>query len=123
MANRNFNRFQALEKEVKSLYAEVAIGASGAPTLTKGLGIESISRTSTGLYVITLQDKYNRLMHANVSILSASAQDAVSQLQAETVASNRTITFRTQKGSDATVVDPTSGSVLHIKIDVKNSSV
>ena len=29
MASRNFNKYQALEKEVKTLFAEVAIGAAG----------------------------------------------------------------------------------------------
>lgn len=122
MANRNFNRFQALEKEVKSLYADVAIGASGAPTLSRGIGIASVTRSSAGVYVVTLQDKYNRLMSVDVKVLSASAQDLLVQLQAESVASAKTITFRTQNAA-ATATDPTSGSRLLVQINVKNSSV
>jgi hypothetical protein len=122
MANRNYNRKQALEKEVKEIYLDVAIGSSGAPTLTKGLGVASISRSSTGLYVITLQDAYMRLMAAQVSILSASAQDIAAQLQAESVASAKTITFRTQVAA-ATVADPSSGSRILIRLDLKNSSI
>lgn len=123
MANRMFNRAQNLEKEVKSLFAEVSIGSSGAPTLTKGLGIASISRSSTGLYVVTLQDKYVRFMHASVQIMSASAEDAVSQLVSEDVDVAQTISFRIIKGSDGLVVDPASGDKLFIKIDLKNSSI
>ena len=123
MANRSFNRKQALEREVKELYADIAIGSSGAPTLSRGTGVASISRTSTGLYVLTLSDAYQRLMACQVSILSASAEDIHPQLVSESVASAKTISFRTIKGSDGTVVDPASGDRLLIKIDLKNSSV
>lgn len=122
MANRTFNRKQALEKEIKEVYAEIAIAGSGAPTLTYGTGVASISRTSTGLYVLTLQDTYTRLMAADVSILSASAQDLISQLQAESVASAKTVTFRTQEAAGV-VADPSNGSKLFVKLDLKNSSV
>lgn len=121
IANRNYNRKQALEKEVKEIYAEIAIGASGAPTLTRGTGVASVSRTSAGLYVVTLQDQYMMLMQAQVSIQSASAQDLNSQLASQSVATSaKTVTFRTQAAGVAT--DPTSGSVLRVRLDLKNSS-
>lgn len=100
----------------------MAIGASGAPTLTEGLGVASIVRDSQGIYTITLQDKYNRLMNASVSILSASAQDLHAQLQSEDVDGAKTIVLRTQD-STAAVQDPSSGSRLLIEINLKNSSV
>lgn len=124
MANRNFNRYQALEKEVKAIYAIVAIGASGAPTLTAAdsKGVASISRTSAGLYVLTLQDQYNKLMHLTVMQLIGTAQDIKVQLVSETTtASTKQITFRTLAAGVAT--DPSSGSVLYIKAELKNSSV
>lgn len=121
MANRNFNRKQALEHEVKEIYAEIAIAGSGAPTITYSTGAASISRTSAGLYVLTLQDAYNRLMHANVEIQSASAQDLVAQTASQSVSSAKTVTFRTQAAGVAT--DPTSGSVLRVALQLKNSSV
>lgn len=120
MANRNYNRAQNLEKEVKSLFLEVAIGVAGAPTLTRGLGSASISRTSAGLYVVTLSDKYSRLMHASVQVLSSAAQDLVSQLVSEDVDVAKTISFRTVAAGVET--DPSNGSVLYIRIDLKNSS-
>ena len=123
MANRAFNRYQSLEKEVKSLYLDVAIGASGAPTLSRGLGVASITRSSTGLYVITLQDAYNRLLNARVTILNASAQDAHPQLVSESVASAKTISFRTITGSTGAVVDPANGARLLISLELKNSSI
>jgi hypothetical protein len=120
MANRNFNSKQALEKAVKEIYAEIAIGAAGAPTLSRGTGVASVSRTSAGLYVLTLQDSYIRLMQADVSIQSAAAQDLVAQLAAESVASAKTVIFRTVAAAVET--DPSNGSVVRVSLQLKNSS-
>lgn len=122
MANRNFNRKQALEKEVKEIYADIAIGASGAPTLTEGLGIASVVRSAPGVYTITLQDKYNRLMAAQVSIAAASAEEIQSQLVSEDVSGAKTVVFRCIDTSTAEV-DPDSGDRILVRLDLKNSSV
>lgn len=110
-----------METECKEIYAEIAIGGSGAPTLSRGTGVASISRSSAGLYVLTLQDKYMRLMHANVEIQSAAAQDLHAQSVSESVASAKTYSFRTVAAGVET--DPSSGSVLRIALQLKNSSV
>lgn len=121
MASRNFNRAQNLEKEVKSLYADVAIGATGAPTLTKGLGIASIARTGAGAYDITLEDKYVRLMHVSFNELDSTSEDITFQLTAETVSTTKVVSFVTKAAAVDT--DPQNGSRILIKVDVKNSSV
>jgi hypothetical protein len=121
MANKTFNKVQAYEKEVKHLYADVAIGASGAPTLTRGYGITSIARNSAGKYTVTLSDKYNRLMFADVVQLVGTAEDTNFQLVSESVASAKTVVFHCLTGGVAT--DPSSGSRLFIKLELKNSSV
>ena len=120
MANRLWNRFQALEKEVKSLYAEVAIGATGAPTLTSGLGVTSIARDSAGVYIITLDDKYTRLMAFNCMMYEATAEDITFQVEVAAVATTKTIQFQCKAGSTET--ECSDGSVLLIKIDLKNSN-
>lgn len=120
MASRNFNRSQNLEKEVKSLFAEVAIGATGAPTLTSGLGVASITRDSAGVYIVTLEDKYVRLMHVHVMMLEATAEDLTFQVESEDVDGEKTIQFQCKAAAVET--DPSSGSVLLIKVDVKNSA-
>lgn len=122
MANRRFNRYQSLEREVKALYAEVAIGASGAPTLSEGLGIASISRNGAGDYDLVLEDKYNRLVHFDVNQEATSAEDLTFQILSEDVAgSTKTINFVCKAAAVDT--DPSNGSVLRIKVEVKNSSV
>lgn len=121
MANRNFNRLQALEKEIKHLHVKVSIGASGAPTLSRKLGVTSIARNSAGLYTLTLDDKYNDLISLDIQQLVASAEDLKFQLVAQDVSSAKTIQFRCI--AIATETDPSSGSVLYINIALKNSSI
>ena len=60
MANRNFNRVQALDKEIKHLYAQFTVDeGSGYPsadlqTANRSAGIKSIVATAAGKYTITL---------------------------------------------------------------------
>lgn len=79
--NRLYNQFRlALEKRIVDLYAQVAIGATGAPTLnlSKSKGIASITRNSAGLYTIVLQDNYVDLLMFNHAVfLAAGAPSAV----------------------------------------------
>ena len=114
MANRNFNRFQALEKEIKSLYAEISLDGAGAPTLVRGLGVDSVVLNG-GAVQINLQDKYMRLM--NVSVIEVggpSLTSPVSILEAD-VAEGKYIIL-----SNADALASTS---LLVRIDLKNSSV
>lgn len=122
MANRNYNRKQALEKESKEISAQVAIGASGAPTLSAAasLGVASIVRNSAGLYTLTLQDKYMRLISVQISQQAAVAEDLQFQVAAEDVDGAKTVQFRCVAGAVET--DPSSGSTLRIHLNLKNSS-
>jgi hypothetical protein len=123
MANRSFNRKQSLEKEVKELYCKISIGSSGAPTLVSGssYGMASITRNSAGDYTLVLQDNYVSLKFVEAIFLSSTAQDIRVQLKSETVSTTKQINFMTLTGASAT--DPSSGQVLLLKIEVKNTSV
>lgn len=120
MASRNFNKKQALEKEIKTLYAKVTIGAAGSPTLTSGVGISSIARSAQGDYLITLQDKYVSLKCVEGILLKSTGEDIRVQLKAEAVASAATLSIFTLTGANAT--DPSSGAILFLKIELKNTS-
>lgn len=121
MANRNFNRRQSLEKEVKDLYARISIGNTGAPTIVNGYGITSITRNGAGDYSVVLTDRYSSLKFFEVVHLSSSAQDLQFQLHSETVsATTKTVRFLCLTG--ATPTDPASGKVLLLKLEVKNTS-
>lgn len=122
MANRGFHRIQALEKEVKELYALITFGSSGAPTLTTGHGITSITRNSTGDYTLVLQDKYVSLKCVSGTFEKTTGEDIRLQMKSETVsATTKAINFLTLTSASAT--DPSSGAKLYLRIDVKNTSV
>jgi len=123
MANRRFQRVQSLSREVKILHAKVAIGASGAPTLDTDLsvGVASVVRDSAGVYVVTLDDKYNALLHVDVMQVAASAEDLTFQVESEAVATAKTVQI--QAKAAAVETDPSDGSVLLLRLELKNTNV
>ena len=123
MANRRFQRMQSLTREVKHLHAKVAIGASGAPTLDSeiSVGVESITRDSAGVYILTLEDSYKKLVDFDVMLEAAAAEDLSFQIESEDVASAKTIQFICKAAAVET--DPSNGANLFIKIALKNTSV
>ena len=134
MANRSFNRLQALDKEVKFLFLEATIGSSGAATLVenKSVGIKSISRTAAGEYDITLgvpsgdADKYPALLFAQAVLLDGTAIGVNGgiqfQIEAETVSSDGVIKLFAIRDTGA-VAEIRDGDVLKIMIVVKNSNL
>lgn len=123
MANRTFNRKQSLEKEVKDVYVKVSFGASGAPSLVSGAsyGAASISKDATGEYTLVLQDRYVALKHMEATLMSATAEDIRVQLKSESINSDsKSVSFFTLTGASAT--NPSSGSSLLIKLELKNTS-
>jgi len=133
MANRNFNRVQALDKEVKFLFLTATIGSGGDPTLneSKSVGIKSISDTAVGEYDITLgvpggdSDKYPSLLFVQCFLTDSAALSTgggVSfQIEAESVSSDGVIKlFALDK--DGALAEIRSGDVLQIMIVVKNSN-
>lgn len=114
MANRNFNRFQALEKEVKALYAEISFDGAGAPSIVKALGVASVELDGSDIK-LTLQDKYVRMLHVSVIEKSASpALTAPVAVVAEDVAGDKSITL-----SNADALSSTS---ILVRIDLQNST-
>jgi len=146
MANRRFEQFQyTLEKKVVTLYMNVAIGASGAPTLTASLtvngltrglnkGILSMVRNSAGKYTISYgspstatqaaqPDLYYALLDFGVTFLSGASAPAAAEFNV--VADNSStgsvqIQFRNNSG---TATDPANGEVLLMAITLSNSGV
>jgi hypothetical protein len=123
MANRTFQNTQALEKEVKTLFAKVSIGATGAPTLVQpgSLGIASVVRVSAGLYRFTLVDAFPKLLAVKPMLLSAAAEDLTFQVKLETVATTKLIEVMAKTGATAT--DPANGDVLMFEFVFKNTTV
>jgi len=130
LADRNFFRnHMSLETDVVHLYARITIGASGAVSSSSGLGIASVvKQASAGQYTVTLSDRYNQLLHANVTVISAvdAAQTVGTayRIQSEAV-NSATPNLIIQASDTATGADanPTSGDILLLKIELRNSSL
>jgi hypothetical protein len=120
-ASRSFNRKQALEKEIKELYANISIGSSGAPTIVSALGIASITRNGAGDYSIVLSDSYVSFKFFEGVLLSTSGEDINFQMHSEAVSSTKEVRFLTIAGSTKT--DPSNGAKLHLRIVVKNTAM
>jgi acyl-coenzyme A synthetase/AMP-(fatty) acid ligase len=130
MANRNFKTDRgAFVKAVIDVYASVAIGATGAPTLSASgsQGVATIARNSAGKYTITLSDAYNALLQVGNTIkLASGVPSTASNLQmlvrSETVGSTKTVVIEFVK-NDGTAAEIVSGATLLLHIQLKNSNV
>jgi len=146
MAARTFSQFQyTLEKNIVTLFANVSIGASGAPTLNnivagsgaanKSQGIKSIVRNSTGNYTITFGDPsntavtelYNRLISFDAVTVFGTVTGLGVQVWADNSTSGNIIiqyTGPTAAGNTAPVAtDPPDTSTLLLEIALKNGSL
>lgn len=123
MASRNFHRVQSLTRETKNVHAVVTIGASGAPTkvANDSVGVATVTRDTAGVYIVTLDDKYNSLVGFHVMQEATTAEDLTFQVESEDVAGAKTVQFQCKAAAVET--DPSSGSTLRVTMVLKNTSV
>lgn len=126
MANRNFDFLQVLGKGVKVINGSFAPNGSSAVSSSsvKGKGF-SVARTSTGLFTITLQDKYVALLAGECSLQLNSADDKFVQFGAIDVSSAGTVQIRVWDISGAAVADisANSNNRIHFALFLANSTV
>lgn len=125
MANRLFKQFSGtLDQGLVLLQGSFAPAGSGAPTTVKGKGF-SVARTSTGLFTLTLQDKYAHLIAGLVTLQLASGGDQIVQLGSVDVSSARTVQIRVWDISGAAVADISADANNRINfcLLLKNSTV
>lgn len=128
MADRNFSEKQlSLEKGVVHLFMKVAIGSSGAPTISaaNSRGISSIARNSTGDYTVTLADKYQKLLAFNCVFLDASGLPDAPLIgldnSTDVTASTPVVRF-VCCSSAGTAADPGSGETMYAHFVLSNST-
>jgi len=119
MSNNLFHNPQTIERSAKKMHLEVIIGAAGAPTLSRGISITSITRNSAGLYTVVLP-KFNKFLSAHFTRLLATVEAGSVQLTAVNAQAG-TVQFMTIIGGVA--ADLTSGTVLYIDLEYKNTVV
>lgn len=107
MGARNGTHQQfTMDRDTWELHAR-CIGAAGAtPTGLKGIGIASIAWVSTGIYDITLVDKWAGLLEVNFSVIdSTGLRHYTFNVKTETVSTTKII--RINVFAAATTVAPT----------------
>ena len=140
MANRNFSRVQALDKEIKFIHGQFAItGTSGAVVWSdankaKSTGVKNIETdTGNGNYKITLgvvggdTDKYPHLYGffmdlQNATAVGATAGGALFQMKSQAMSTDGTVNIQMLNSSGA-VAHPTNGDHFHFTLILKNSNV
>lgn len=125
MANRRMFQFRySLERDIVELFAKVAIGGTGAPTLSLGKGIASISRVSAGIYDITLQDNFNVFLGCDVNFIASSGSPAAPDVSvtSEAVSTTKVIRIQCNDADTPAATDPGSGETMLMRITLRNSS-
>lgn len=120
MASRNFHKVQALSRELKIIAGSFSIAASGgAATRLEGRGF-SVAKSNTGVYTITLADKYQALVSACATVKAATAVDLVAQIKTHDVSSAKTVVIDLNAG--ATPTEPSAVTEIHFVLMLRNST-
>ena len=103
MANRTFDKVQTLGKGRVKMSAIISPNGTAAPTLTKGMGITSVTRLSQGVYRLTFTDQFYDLSDIQVTTMEASGNTRVTaQIKAYSL-TNKTVDIGVyQTGAGAT---------------------
>lgn len=109
MANRRFNRLQALQKEVKKLHVKIVTDGLGDVSSISGVGIASVSHAAN-VYSIVLEDKYNDFLGAS-AVSSVVASYGVDNIDVQ----NKTLDL------ESSVLQ--ASTTLHVELILKNTSV
>ena len=139
MANRNFNRLQALDKEIKILHGQFVTDATASSstsllTEAKSVGVKAVYRVGAGHFRIELGtpggavDKYSHFFGAYFDIQKSTAIGSTAggvgfQLQgAPTVSTDGTINFMALDKNGAAAELGTSETI-HFMFVLKNSAL
>lgn len=122
MANRHFQPIQALDREVKILCGTVVFGGSGAVSSVDALGF-TVTKVGgeTGIYRVTLDDKYGSLMWAGFTLYDGGTAADVAVNRHSAFTSSTIVDFQTTAAGSA--ADATSGHACDIVLFVRNSAL
>lgn len=125
MASRYFQQFtSSLDRNVVILDGTATLNGAGAPTALAGKGLNTLVRTSTGVFTLTLSDRYYALLVAQCDYTNVIGLSGLTSLSLG-VTSNvnnatPTVTFTFVNGSGV-VTDPPSGLGISFLIFLKNT--
>lgn len=120
----------AIEKFTCRIFANIAIGSTGAPTLTtkKNKGITSIARNSAGKYTITLGRPYQYLLSIKETLILASGAPSTGtnvemMVRADNSNSSPGTLVVEFLNSSGTAVELASGTVLLLDMVLKYGTI
>jgi hypothetical protein len=126
MAARNGTHQQfTMNRNEWSLTAKATGAAGASPTGLKGVGIASLAWVSTGIYDLTLSDKYAALLGATFNVIdSTGARHYCITIKTETVSTTKIIRFTVFAAATAvapTLADLVSTDILMIQLKLSNT--
>lgn len=133
MSERLMNQFPlTFEKKVKSVFAKVTFGSSGAPTLdaANSKGILSVTRNSTGTYTFVFGtttktlDTYVKLLNISHIVNSGTSAPAAPSFYVKANTSNAIATAAIQIVTNlaGTATDPASGEIMYFEFKFGDST-
>ena len=124
MADRVFYPVQALNPQMKIIAGSFLPNGSSAvaSATTTGQGY-TVARTSTGLFTITLTDKYNSLLSGQVSLALNAVAQTVVQFGAIDVSSAKTITINAVTSGSAADIASNANNRIHFLLILSNTNV
>ena len=128
MADRNFgNQLYSNVAHPIEIYVSWVVGAAGAVGVVRGNKVTSVvGGGGTGIYTITLDDRYNQLYNASgmIAAISGAAEDLYVQVSAYVVgpaATGATVVIKCMTGAVET--DPAATDEVFVKLVFSNSSL
>lgn len=120
MANRRFNRPWALTAYSVTLEGRIPLNSSAAVGTLVGRGF-TVAKTGTGLYEITLQDKYPQLLAYSFQPIGTGTIVAVPELKSETVATDGKLVLKTVTRSTGAEADTSVAYDIAMILKLNNS--
>ena len=111
-----------MQRELKWLVMEVAIGATGAPTINANgsKGVTSITRAAAGDYDVVLDDAYSEVVNIHGTLFDAASEDIVFQLAVRDADATGGGTFSFFCNTGATATEVSDGATILMTILVRN---
>jgi hypothetical protein len=123
MSNRTTYEARNMNIGQVALTGQCVIGAAGAVTELIGNGLASIAKTATGVYTLTLQDGYRKLLSASAALISLSNRTAKTCVTGTPASQSATFAAKAATTSgDHVVITDTNGNKWGISLDVTGSA-
>ena len=120
MANRYFTQFfYSFFKKPVIIAGKISLNASAAVTSSSIKGVESVVKTGTGLYTITLQDKYVELVSISDAVVDT-AQNLVIAFASVNLPA-KTLVLQTKVAG--TIADVSDACDIYVNLVFNDSSV